>query len=372
MQRKNPAIPWNIIAVFFLLFLSFLIAGVIFYTIEKGNIKKEKYDELHAISGLKVAQIHNWYMERRGDASVIMQNRNFGYLFNRWLADRNDTYFPPVFNDLASSLSHNYGYNDIILAGITGELFFSINKSIKFLSPETKRFIARVLTDNAIIFTDFYECSICRQIHLDIMAPIAGDIGGKPVIIGVIILRIDPDHDVYKMIQSWPTPSKTAETLLIRREGNEVVYLNELRHRKYAALKLRLPLIRKSLPAVMAAEGKEGIVEGIDYRNVPVLADIRRIPDMPWYMVAKVDIDEIYAPIRGLLAAVIIVTAMLITGAAGGLSWWWNKQRLEFYQLKYESEAKYRALEIQFENLTRYANDIIIASDENLEHHAGQ
>ncbi len=58
--------------------------------------------------------------------------------------------------------------------------------------------------------------------------------GGRPL--GVLKLRIDPHAYLYPFIQRWPTPSETAETLLVRREGNEVVFLNELKFQKDTAL----------------------------------------------------------------------------------------------------------------------------------------
>src|ERR1035438_8946554 len=85
---------------------------------------------------------------------------------------------------------------------------------------------------------------------------------------GILLLGIDPSEFLYPLIQSWPTPSRTAETLLVRREGDEVVYLNELRHRKDTAMQLRFPLTDRRIPAVRGALGVEGTAEGIDYRGV--------------------------------------------------------------------------------------------------------
>ena len=154
MSKQEPVLSWNIAGVFLLLFLGLLTAGIIFYTIEKRNIRQDKHNELHAISSLKINQIHNWYMERQRDAHVIMHNRNFGTLFGYWFANRNDPYFSQVFNDLASSLNHNATYNDIILADPTGEVFFSVSKNMKFVGPEAKRFIAGVVSNNEIIFIE--------------------------------------------------------------------------------------------------------------------------------------------------------------------------------------------------------------------------
>ena len=36
----------------------------------------------------------------------------------------------------------------------------------------------------------------------------------------------------YAFISKWPTPSQTGETLLVRRDGDDVLFLNELRFRE--------------------------------------------------------------------------------------------------------------------------------------------
>jgi hypothetical protein len=47
-------------------------------------------------------------------------------------------------------------------------------------------------------------------------------------VIAFMVLRVDPSRFLYKMIQTWPTRSASAETLLVRKEGDFVLYLNQL------------------------------------------------------------------------------------------------------------------------------------------------
>jgi PAS domain S-box-containing protein len=183
----------------------------------------------------------------------------------------------------------------------------------------------------------------------------------------VLVLWIDPNTFLYPHIQSWPTPSRTAETLLVRREGDQVLYLNELRHRKGTALRLGLPLgpSRGQLPSADAVSGREGVWRGKDYRGTPVLASARRVPDSPWYLIAKVDIDEIEAPIqeRSELVAIILLLFVLAAGPALGLVWYRQRSRLQLVRRK--SEAARQALVEHFSYLSRYANDIILLEDES-------
>ena len=154
------------------------------------------------------------------------------------------------------------------------------------------------------------------------------------------MLRIDPHQFLYPLIESWPTPSRFAETVLVRQEGNEVVILNELRNRKSNALTIRLSLQDSKLLAAMAAKGKEGPVEGVDYRGVPVVGVVGRIPDSPWYCVAKIDAAEIYAPLRQLNRMVVFLIIVLITGAWVSLASIWTNQQAQFYRIQYKMERE--------------------------------
>jgi PAS domain S-box-containing protein len=159
--------------------------------------------------------------------------------------------------------------------------------------------------------------------------------------IGALLLKIDPERFLYPLIQSWPTPSRSAETLLVRREGNDVVYLNELRHRKGTAIKLRLPIARTELPAVRGALGYAGTFEGVDYRGVPVVAVTRGVPGSPWFVVAKVDREEVLAPLRQRTRYVAMFFGLAGLALIAAIILLWSRQAAEALR---SSEVRYRRL----------------------------
>jgi signal transduction histidine kinase len=165
--------------------------------------------------------------------------------------------------------------------------------------------------------------------------------------LGYILMEIDPEVSVYPLIESWPTPSRTAETYIVRREGNDVVYLNDLRLQENTALIYRLPLSRPNLPAAMAVLGKQGIVEGIDYRGNAVLAALTKIPDTPWFMVAKVDQEEIYAPIRKAALMITITFSLIIITLGTLIGLWYRGRQAEAYCRQLALEEEKNVLELQ-------------------------
>jgi PAS domain S-box-containing protein len=195
--------------------------------------------------------------------------------------------------------------------------------------------VAKAASARDVVFGDFFRCPTCSQIHLDVAAPIFGQ-DNDPV--AVLILRVDPEEYLYPLIQSWPVPSRSAETLLIRKDGGDVLFLNSLRHRRDAALTLRIPLLQADLPAARALDGQRGEFEGRDYRGVEVLADLRPVPGSPWFMVAKVDAEEILeeARYRGKAIFSMIVLLILMTGAVTALAFVHRQRHL--YQSLYRAE----------------------------------
>jgi len=60
-----------------------------------------------------------------------------------------------------------------------------------------------------------------------------------------------------------------------------------------------------------------------------VLAALRRIPDSPWYLVAKIDQEEIYAPIRWESRLIAILSGVLVLVVAVSVGFLWRGQHLQ-------------------------------------------
>ena len=212
-----------------------------------------------------------------------------------------------------------------------------------------------ILRSGRVTFVDFHRAAPDGPIHLSVLVPVL-DGGEDTEAMGILVFRIDPEKNLYSYITRWPTPSQTAETLLVRRDGNDALYLNELRFQKNTALKLRIPLGRQDVPAVKAALGQEGIVERVDYRGAPVIAALRAVPNSPWFLVARMDVAEAFAPLREREWVMIALAGSLLLGAGGGIGFIWRHQRARFYRERYEAAEALREMNDYLDNLFNYAN----------------
>ncbi|MBF0505522.1 MAG: PAS domain S-box protein [Nitrospirae bacterium] len=110
----------------------------------------------------------------------------------------------------------------------------------------------------------------------------------------------------------------------------------------------------------MAGRGVVGIVEGVDYRGVRVLAAIKPVPGSTWIVISKVDAEEVYAPVRERFWIVVLLGGVLLVAAGVGVGLVWSDQQARAYRKQYEAELEKLALIRHFEYITRYANDIIL------------
>ena len=346
--RKTPR---QLIIVFVILAILISSVGLLYYQSQRKEIRKVKEDELLAIANLKVSQIVSWRKERLADAATIRDNFLLAPHIQRLIQDPKGAEGKKELLAWMQSFREAFQYEDVVLLNKEGIILLSVARNSGVIGPVAEKLASGAMKARKIVFSDLYRSEAVDKIRLDIVVPVLNE--GRDDTLGVFLLRMDPYVFLYPLIETWPTPSPTAETMLIRREGDDVLFLNNLRHRKGTALTLRLPIRDPHLPAAMAVRGKEGVIEGMDYRGTKVLAAIKSIPDSPWAIVSKVDREEVYAPIRGRLWNVMLVIGLCIFSAGAGVVLIWRKREQEEqreYRQYLEDTVKKRTAELEQAN----------------------
>lgn len=340
IRPNNSNTPYRLILVFILLTVCIGLAGYAYYTDQKTHIIEEKRNELSAIADLKVAQISEWREARIADGNAIYDNRLISQSILLSFEKPHDLGVRSDIVAWLNSLREHYKYKPVLLFDAKGDLRLSIPDDLHAVEPHVHPMIEEAIRSREVMVSDFHREGDTGRIHLSVISPVLTASGSGTRAVGIILLEIDPHQYIFPLIQLWPTPSPSAETLLVRRDGDNVLFLNELRHKKNTALAFRLPLSRTALPAAIAARGYAGIVEGIDYRGVPVIAATRPVPNSPWFLIAKIDKEELYEPIRRRLLLVSIIVFAAIAAAGLSVVIWWRQQRILYYRRLYETEKQ--------------------------------
>ncbi|MBK7212968.1 MAG: hypothetical protein IPH88_06660 [Bacteroidales bacterium] len=136
-----------------------------------------------------------------------------------------------------------YKYEQAIVALPDGRPILSTNDNFIALDSATSKELRNKSNTIESSYSDIYFSEYYKKFQLDIFAPVIID----NVIKAWLILQIDPETFLFPLIQTWPTPSKSAETVLVRKDGNEVLFINELRHKNNEPLSFRIPISDSSV-----------------------------------------------------------------------------------------------------------------------------
>ena len=364
-HRQKPAFPWPLTVLFLIIAASSIILGFLYYRNQKERLLRDKQLELSAIADLKVGQIAQWRQERTGDGNFISGNEPLVSQLSEFMIDNAQQVTRiKVINSLRS-ITVSFDYKSILLLDSAGNVRLSLTNQDSLAGEHLKPLITDALQSRKVILTDLHRTDNISFVHLDLIIPLVNKSRNDTTAFGLLVLLIEPQEILYPLIQKWPLPSKTAESLLIRMEDQDIVYLNELRFLKNSALNLKRNISEKSLPAAMAVQGIESTVDGTDYRGKSVVAAMKKVPGSSWYMVAKVDHDEIFAVLNDQITMVIIIITLFILtmGLLLGFIEW--NENVRFYREKYETELDHLALRKHFDYILKYANDIIFLTDRN-------
>ena len=295
-------------------------------------------ESLSAIADLKAHELSNWMRERLGDAEVA---RMSVVVDNVVLKPKDPEAYRAAFTRVAN-FSQVYQYAAVVIANAGGQVLLKYPNNYQLSDRSVAEHARLALHSNKVIVSDLNRDRPGEPIYMWISCPVFDpqQPQGQPE--GAVLMVVDPAKFLYPTIQKWPTPSKSGETLIVRREGEGAVYLNQLGHHGTKAPDL-LPLSRLDSRSFVwdALHHDNEIIEGKDYRQVPVLAATRWIPDTRWLMVAKVDQDEVFAPLQQQAFEIGLMTALLLLAAGMGLSLIWRQQNLADARF---NESRFRAL----------------------------
>lgn len=320
-------------------------AGYAHYHTQKANLLRMQRNELGTVADLKAGRIANWYIDCRTHAEVIARTPLVMDQIRQVLENPGDSKVQLALGSWMETLRSSYDFKEVMLCDPRGKILLMTPAGEDLPSENLCDQVQEPPPSSDVVTTDLHPGGVDHQVHLSFGIPIRRKTESGMTVEGTLVLRVDPERFLFPLVQNWPTPSRTAETLLLRREGDEVVYLNQLRHRKVTALSLRLAVDSTShLLASMAALGREGIIEGLDYRGVPVLGALRRIRGTPWLMEAKVDQEEIHAPLHELGWMTAGLAGMVMLASVLGFGLVRNRNRLVASKRELANERERKVL----------------------------
>lgn len=268
--EPTRVLSWPVLAI--LVVILAVTAGGIASTM--AHKQQEAEARLHAIADLKSSQISDWLQERLGDAKFIQSSAFFAEQYGRWSA-RGDEAARERLTTRLEQLRNYRGFSAVSLLDPTGRRVWGTDQAPERLAPPLLDAVAQGWDGQIQRVGPYVDVAGNRR--LDFLVPLPVSEGLPPM----VVLHVNPAAWLYPMLQTWPVLSASGETLLFRRNGDRVQFLNDLRHRRNTAVTYQLLVSNAELLAVQVLSGTidmKAMLKGVDYRGVPVLGMVRPIP----------------------------------------------------------------------------------------------
>ena len=365
-RRNIPPAQRPLIILFLMISIIVILAGILYYNYQKQTQLAKKQLELSAINDLKIKQLSQWRLERIGDGEFLGENLMMVRKFSEFIQEPKNKPLRDEILQSLQSLTENFDYKNALLLDNNGKVRLSFPAQDTLIGDQMKPLLPEIIKNHKVVLTDLHRANILSFVHLDLIIPLIDQSENDSLVLGLLAIRVDPQRNLFPMIQSWPAPSKSAESILIKKEDDNIVYLNEFRHLKNTELLIKKPVATEKLDAAMAISGITGTIDAKDYRGVPVVAAMKKVPGTPWYMIAKMDREEILSALNKQISMVVIIILLLLLSSGLSFGFIIRNQRVRFYRENYENELERLALVKHFDYILKFANDIILLLDKDL------
>ena len=304
--------------------LPILIISNTAYNRGKRALNDRVIEKLTSIAELKKAQLSNWLQERLIDIGVLSTNKSLEVSFSNLLylrkafrsvgkmkeSEIGEVYYKRL-SEYLNKLKEKFVYcNEISMLDIeNGEIMMSTTESNIGLIDEDYPYCLDVLGRNDLPFKDIHYSKYTKQIGMTLFGTLKKTdpvtMEETDVVNGIVIIRINTNNAIGSLLQDWPGSGETGETLLVRRTGDQLLFLNNTRHLADTSLKVSIPVNSITPESFMLDAGEEGIIKAIDHRGIEVLLAFRYIPQLKWGLIVKQDTSEAFKSITDLKNQVI-------------------------------------------------------------------
>jgi len=319
--------------------------------------QRNEFARIKVFAKRKAADIADGLEKYADNVAYLSDNAYFAQLLRQWLALDNAA--ATQLSIWMSQYEKSMGFASTLFFDRSGHKIWSSTATADNISPPLLAAVQNAVTTSGVASTGLYSDAE-RKIHLDFVVPIVAD--GQ--ILAVAVLRTEPLERLFTLLQIGPEGGASGESLLLRRDGADALYLSPLRYRHNAALTLRQPLADANLLSSQLLQGalQPGeLISGADYRGEASVAVGFPVPGTDWYLVVKKDSAEFYANASKDSAGLLLICLLLL--AIGGTLLTLQDQQAQL-RLVEERQRTQQALQLQAEILAHLTEGInVIGGD---------
>jgi hypothetical protein len=236
---------------------------------------------LEAVSGLRAKEVGQWLAERRRHAEFVADSPFYARLVQQSQSS-DPGHAAALLQQRIAAFAQTAGAQHALLLDAQARAVGPAALVPEHLATAVKLSLA----DGQVRTTPLRAGSAGPQapLRLYLVAPLRDT--GRPAQ-AALALELVPEAWLLPMVQAWPVPSRSAAAGLVARVGDTLVGVNGRNPRPLASPQLLAArALRGDLPFGQAGQA-------LDYRGTPVLGVVRPLPELDWYLTARIDMSEV-------------------------------------------------------------------------------
>lgn len=279
--------------------------------------RTQALEQLRMRADLHTRQVVEWLRERETDARLVQLDTSLGEDYRRWRDGRDPQARERLLTQLGRIASAG-GFESVDIIDHSGALVSSDSDRSARLRGSLERY--RHAAQGGGVGLVGPLPAPRGGLVLDHVVPLPGPAGPSGPL---LVLRSEPVRAIRTLIGSPTVPGAAVEVLLLRREGEQILFVGRPGHASAA------PAGDRSLSARLA-RGDAAVaqtLEGVDHRGTPVIGVGHTVPGTDWFLLARMEKAEIRA--RTLQDAVWIVLTGVLLAFLGLTALYLARQRRE-------------------------------------------
>ncbi|MBI5066894.1 MAG: response regulator [Deltaproteobacteria bacterium] len=274
---------------------------------------------LDAVASLKVTFLTAWRAENQRDAATAAGFPSVVALAQAYARGKPETAPRAHVAEVLAQLAATQGHHQATVVGGDGREILTWSATPGRADPVDPALFLRAQSQGAT--SSLLPTPDRSHMMIQVAAPVDG-----PAPRLVVVLCTDMVRLYDQAIHAWPVPSRSGETGLVHRMGDQAFIFGGPGIFPEGKNYRLVPMTGTRLPAVQALQGRRGVIEGVDSMGHPVLAAVRSVPDSDWVLVSKMDLEEIDAPLRRPFFVILGLLAALLGGGGVFLWVWWRHE----------------------------------------------
>ena len=343
MNRIARSVPRPRVGVEILVLLllagSEIAVGYWFYAGQKRAIELDVHEHLREITQLKVSEIAAWRAERLGDANVARTILRLLPGTQQEIEGGDNPKTKRELSQALDSIRQNYQYANVVVMDASGKIRLISGQLLG--PPRVYEQLAREASGSeSMVIREFPPGAGVSKPHFVLAAGLTNPLGKH---VGTLLLGVDPAIYLYPVVLHWPSPTRTGQVVLLRRDKNDAIFLSDLEGVPGAIMKLRRSFTSRSALSVRTVLG-ETQVDGRISNGELVEGAGRQVPGSDWFVLATIHADEAYQPLAQVRTGLWIVGGLLLLVFAAGIEAIRRRQLSKFYRQQYQTEVEKQAL----------------------------